>query len=130
MPDLSPTAAELAEAIREHLDREVLAQLQGKAAYELRVASNLLGILQREAEFGAEAGAGERGRLEQLLGESGTLTRLNARLADRIREGALPVDDAGLLDHLRKTTLDRLRIDNPKYSAYLRAIRHGNRNSG
>jgi len=130
MPDLSPTAAELAEAVREHLDREVLGQLRGKSAYELRVASNLLGILQREAEFGPEACAGERTRLERLLGEAGELERLNARLADRIRAGAAAEDDPELLGHLRQTALDRLRIDNPKYAAYLRAIgRSGRRNA-
>jgi hypothetical protein len=130
MADLSPTAAELAQAVREHLDGEVLGQLQGKSVYELRVASNLLGILQREAESGLRACAAEKERLERLLGEDGELEQLNARLADRIREGAVKGNDPELLDHLRRTTLDRLRIDNPKYAAFRRAIgRSGRRNA-
>lgn len=123
MPDVSPSTAQLAAAVQLHLESHVLPGLEGKAAYELRVASNLLSIVTREAELGAGAAAREQERLISLVGEAPTLEELNARLADRIREGRIDPDSPSLLHHLRATALDRLAIDNPKYSAYLRAQR-------
>jgi len=121
MPDVCPSTAELAEAVREHLQQEVLGQLEGKAAYELRIAANILAIVQREAELGPPAARREQERLTQLLGESGNPVALNAELATRIRRRTLGADNFNLLQHLRATALDRLAIDNPKYSAYLRS---------
>jgi hypothetical protein len=123
MADVSPTTAELAAAVQAHLDDQVLPGLDGRAGYELRIASNLLAIVRREAELGAAAAARERERLVELVGEGASAGELNARLADRIRAGGTAVNDAALLRHLRETALDRLAIDNPRYSAYLRARR-------
>jgi len=121
MPDVCPSTAELAEAVREHLQQEVLGQLEGKAAYELRIAANILAIVQREAELGPGADRREHERLVQLLDQSGDSNLLNAELANRIRLRKLGPDSQGLLQHLRATAIDQLAIDNPKYTAYLRA---------
>jgi hypothetical protein len=119
----SPSATELMDAIREHLDETVRPKLSGKDAYDLRVASNLLAILKRELELGPGAAERAQKRLMDLLQIEAGLDGLNTALSDRIRNREIDPGNDELLIHLRKAALDRLSIDNPKYSAYLRARR-------
>ena len=121
MPFDRPDATELLDAIRLHLDEELRPDLSGKAAYDLRIASNLLKILKRELELGPKAADCARLRLENLLHMQASLDELNSELSERIRKRDLNSNDNDLLTHLRQTTLDRLSIDNPRYSAYIRA---------
>jgi len=121
MPFNRPSATELMGAIREHLDEELRPKLSGKEAYDIRVASNLLAILQRELELGPGATARARTRLTNLLVLQASLDELNSVLSDRIRQQQLQPGNENLLAHLRQTALDKLSIDNPRYSAYLRA---------
>jgi len=121
MPFNQPSATELMDAIREHLDEQLRPKLSGKEAYDIRVASNLLAILKRELELGPGAAARAQSRLTDLLHLQAGLDELNTALSDRIRERELDPGNEGLLAHLRQTALDKLSIDNPRYSAYLRA---------
>jgi len=123
MPFIQPSAADLTTAIREHLDNELRPKLSGKEAYDIRVASNILAILKRELELGPGAETRARNRLMDLLHLEGSQEELNTALSDRIRSGKIDPDDIDLLAHLRQTVLDKLSIDNPRYSAYLRATR-------
>ena len=61
-------------------------------------------------------------RLRELLGEGGDLASLNASLCARIRDGAVDLKTPGLFDHLYKTAVEKLAVDQPNYSAYKRAI--------
>lgn len=121
MPFNWPTATDLMDAIREHLVEELRPKLSGKDAYDVRVASNLLAILKRELELGPRSAARARARLIDLLQLEDGMDELNTALSDRIRSREIGPDSEELLAHLRRTALDKLRIDNPKYSAYLRA---------
>lgn len=121
MPFDQPSAETLLEAIRTHLVEELRPRLSGKDAYDIRVASNLLAILKRELELGPTAVAEAQSRLMNLLHLEADLDQLNTELSDRIRQRALDAGNADLLAHLRQTALDKLSIDNPRYSAYLRA---------
>jgi hypothetical protein len=117
-----PTAAELITAVREFLEEQALPQLEGRAAFHGRVAANALAIVARQLELGPAADAAERERLRALLGRDGTLDELNRELCRRIRGGELRLESPGLVDHLRRTTLDKLAVDQPKYSGYRRAL--------
>jgi hypothetical protein len=117
-----PTAAELITAVREFLEEQALPQLEGRAAFHARVAANALAIVARQLELGPEAEAAEHERLRALLASEGTLDELNRELCRRIRSGELRLESPGLVDHLRRTTLDKLAVDQPKYSGYRRAI--------
>lgn len=121
MPGNLPTAVGLLEAIREHLDVELRPKLSGKDAYDIRVAANLLAILKRELESGPGVADRERSRLVELLDSDASLDDLNSELSDRIRNRQINPTSKGLLTHLRQTALDKLGIDNPAYSAYIRA---------
>lgn len=111
-----PSAAEMAEAVRNYLTERVIPQLKGHDAFHGRVAANVLGILQRELELGPEADDEARERLTTLLGAEGTLDELNRMLCKKIRAGEMSLSTPGLLEHLRKTTERQLAIDQPNYS--------------
>jgi Domain of unknown function (DUF6285) len=119
-----PTAGELAEAIREFLEEEILPELEdSRAQFRTRVAMNALNILERELEQEESLLQAEHERLTRLLGEDhaapGSLEELreqvlelNRDLAGRIRSGEVP---DSTLELLRETTADKLRVASPKY---------------
>jgi hypothetical protein len=113
-----PTASELFAALREFLDRDVSPQVNDATRFHLRVAGNVLAMLEREMAQKPAADARELEALRALTGSDGTLGELNAALAERIRSGGF--DEAmarrHLLAHLRATTDAKLAIDNPKYA--------------
>jgi hypothetical protein len=90
-------------------------------AYMTLVARNALGIVQRDIELGPASDAKAHARLRTLLGAEGDLPTLEAELCARLRNGTMPADAPGLLLHLRKQTLDRLAIDQPRYRHELSA---------
>jgi uncharacterized protein DUF6285 len=97
MPHDRPTAAELVEATREFLEREILPTLEDqRLRFRTLVAINALGIAQRELESG-----------EEMLSEVEL-----AELARGIRAGDVP-DEA--LDRLREHVAAKLRVASPKY---------------
>jgi hypothetical protein len=118
MPPSRPTAAELLDAVREFLERDVLPALAADVRFQCRVAINVLASVRRELELGPEFESRERDRLAALLGDTDartSLDALNRRLAWEIREGAGDLDPAALGDHLRRTIREALEINNPRW---------------
>ena len=108
-PHDRPTAAELVEAVREFLERDVMAATEGRVQFHTRVAVNVLATVQREIELGPEQAAAHRARLD-VLGFAA-----DAELAAAIRRG--DVDDR--YDEVKAavaaTVTDKLEVANPKY---------------
>ena len=104
-----PTAAELVEAVREWLERDVLAATDGRLKFHTRVAANVLAIVERELALGAEQADAHRARLAQLGVDS------DAELAARIRDGQFAERGDELRTLLRDAVEDKLRVANPKY---------------
>lgn len=117
-----PTTVELVTAVREFLEEHALPNLDGRNAFHARVAANALAIVARQLELGPEADAGESERLQALLRMEAPLDEMNRELCRRIRNAGLPTDDPELIAHLRTTTLDKLAVDQPKYSGYRKAL--------
>ena len=117
-----PTTVQLVAAVRDFLERTALPELRGHSAFHARVAANALAIVERELALCAEQDAAERERLCALLGHDGPLEAQNRALCAEIRAGRIELDTPGLRDHLRATTLAKLAVDQPGYSAYRRAI--------
>ena len=116
-----PTAHELVAAVRGFLEQEVAGQLTGATAFNLRIAVNVLAIVERElaAEDDSAAAAA---RLRALLGENPDLGHevLEAKLVAALRGGVLGLASPGLLEHLRADAVRQLAIDNPRYGSYRR----------
>jgi Domain of unknown function (DUF6285) len=122
--DERPTAAELLAAVADFLDREVRPALDGRIAFHTKVAVNVLRTVERELAAGPAFVAAERARLRALTGSDGDLHTQNALLASRIRTGELSIADVAVRDHLVRSVLSRLAIDNPRYPSLEEAARY------
>jgi hypothetical protein len=110
-----PTAAELTEAVREFLERDVMPAVEGRVAFHTRVAVNALSMVERELTLGPELDAAEHQRLRTLLGHDGSVRDLTVELARRIREGSLDEQRAEVVVAVRETVRAKLRVANPGY---------------
>lgn len=143
-----PTPEELLAAVARYLRDDAgpalgasALQANGAAlAYQARVAANMLDMVRRQGLLAPAAEAAECQRLRALLGgpgaqaewaesaggagpaESVGLAALNQRLTDRIADGSLGLETPGLADHLWRSTLDKLAVDQPGYAGYLQAL--------
>ena len=107
-----PKALLILAEVRRALDDGV------QQGFHQKVAANALGIAQRELEQGPESAAAEAARLRALLQQQGDRDALNAHLAQAIRDGRPPTDAAALVGHLVRTSIEKLRIDQPGYAAF------------
>lgn len=118
MPD-RPSAPELADAVREFLEAEVLPSVQDpRLRFRLLVAANALSIAKRDLEMGDDLLRQEIALLRP-LGEApapGTpreqALALSAALSGRIRRGDVP---SGTLEVLRRIAELKLRTASPRY---------------
>jgi len=125
-----PTASELIGAVAGFLRDEVSPTLTGRLAFHARVAVNVLAMVRREMALGPAAAAGEGARLSALLVREAPLAELEAALCEAIAGGEFAQDDPALIEHLWKTTLDTLAVDQPGYATYRRAAEGAARAEG
>jgi hypothetical protein len=108
LPD-RPTAIELLEAARGALGGNVLTELSGRPAFELRVTLRALGIVRRELERASEHAALHAAALSRL----GVADE--RELAEAIRRGVFDDRDGALLPDLRAIVRAKLEAANPAY---------------
>lgn len=104
-----PTVAELVEAVREFLERDVMAATDGRVQFHTRVAVNVLGMVERELRDGPAQASAHAERLAELGVES------EAELAAAIRRGDLDDRYDEVKAVVWETVRDKLRVANPKY---------------
>jgi hypothetical protein len=124
-----PDIVELIDAVTHFLRQDAAPKLTGITGFHARVAANALDIVRREIVSGPAATASEAARLQALLGHDGDCEALNAELCERIAGGTVDPEDPALLDHLWRTTLDTLAIDQPKYATFRRVAEAAARTS-
>jgi Domain of unknown function (DUF6285) len=115
MPASKPDAAALLDAAIDYLERELLPSLAGYHRFQCRVTVNVLAQVRREIALAPAQAADERARLEALVGHPGERDELSRELAARIRAGEGSLDDPALLEHVRRSLVEALRINNPKW---------------
>ena len=117
MPAIQPDAPALLDAAIDYLERELLPGLAGYHRFQCRVTVNVLAQVRRELALAPGQADAERARLVALLGADpdGDRDALSRELAARIRAGQIALDDPALLDHLRQSLVEALRINNPKW---------------
>jgi hypothetical protein len=110
-------APDLLAIVREYLETEILqdSNLTDDKRFNVRIAVNLLATAERELRLRPAANVAEEDRLAKLVGAEGSIEEKNQRLARAIRDRTVAIDDPNLLDHLRRTIADALRINNPKW---------------
>ncbi len=110
-----PTAAELLQAVREFLERDVMGTTEGRVQFHTRVAVNALGMIERELTDGPAFAAAERERAAALLGHDDDPRLLERELAARIRDGSLDDRLDAVREHVRATVREKLLVANPGY---------------
>ena len=111
-----PTAAELIIAVREFLERDVMAATEGRVQFHTRVAVNVLGMVERELDRRAPlrcGGARARGRAARPRRRPPK--RSNGSSRPRIRAGALDDRLDAVRAHVRETVREKLLVANPSY---------------
>jgi hypothetical protein len=103
------TAAELARAVREFLEEELLPATEGRLRFLARVAARAVGQLEREFVLGPELERAHASRLARLG------VRDDAELCEAIRSGSLDDRMDEVLEAVRARVVDRLRVANPRY---------------
>lgn len=115
-----PTDIELIEAVSEFLAGEVEPEIgAADVRFRLRVAINVLGIVLRECRSGSAHDDHERAVLQALLdSDVADLAALNESLCEQVRRGDFDDRHDELVRALTRITMDKLSIDNPRYSTY------------
>lgn len=120
-----PDASDLLAIARETLLAELLPRIGDDTRYTTLMIANAMSIAAREAAAADAPSRAALVRLANFYGESPpqhdsrsvALAQYERRLAQDIRSGHFDAQDGrqrSLLQHLRDTVTDRLRISNPK----------------
>ena len=117
-----PRPVELTKAVADFLREDIAPLVSGQNAFRLRVAINALDLVTRQLTLATASDAAEAERLRKLLAMQGSLFELNRALADKIAKGEVDLQTAGLAEHLWQTTMDKLAVDQPGYTAYRREL--------
>jgi hypothetical protein len=104
-----PTAAELVEAVREYLERDVMAERHSGARFTALVARNALQTVERQLDLGAAIARAHVRRLASLGFDD------DAALASAIRSGTFDDDWIDLGVALATSARDQLLVANPSY---------------
>jgi Domain of unknown function (DUF6285) len=115
-----PTPIELIKAVADFLRNDISPMISDHNAFKLRVAINILDLVTRQLTQETGSDATEMERLTHLLGTEGSLMELNRVLAERIARGEIDLGTSGLAEHLWRTTMDKLAVDQPNYASYKR----------
>jgi hypothetical protein len=120
---VEPAGADLLRVARDTLLQDLLPRLPAESHYAARMAANAMAIAMREMEGRGADPHEEIARIASLLpewkprgDESARLGEGNALLAAAIRAGRFDEPDAqeALIDHLERSTAERLALSNPK----------------
>lgn len=117
----APTPPEILRAVAAFLRDEVLSQLDGGAAFRVRVAANALDLVRREITAPVAEPDDERAGLQALLGVDGDIGALTRELAQRIADGRMDLENPMLRALLWRITEAKLAVDQPDYAGLQRA---------
>lgn len=114
MPSSLPQSSDLVAVVREFLEREILPESTGARWFNVRVAANVLAMVERELLLGKDLDAAEAERLKQFV-KGDSREAMEQTLSDAIREGDLDWRADGLAQHLLQSCEEALEINNPKW---------------
>jgi aminoglycoside phosphotransferase (APT) family kinase protein len=109
LPHDRPTAAELVEAVREYVERDVMGATEGRVQFHARVAVNVLRQLERELGLGPAQARAHAARLAQLGFAD------DRELAAAIRSGDCDDRWNEVVAAVHASVLDKLAVANPSY---------------
>ena len=114
-----PSKEELITSVIEFIENDIIDELVGQKRFHAHVAKNSLQIIIRQLKLEEKNNRFEKNRLKEILKIDKDLNELNKILCQKIDTEEININDNDLIDHLFKTTMEKLSIDQPNYSAYL-----------
>ena len=114
-----PSKEELITSVIEFIENDIIDELVGQKRFHAHVAKNSLQIILRQLKLEEKNNRFEKNRLKEILKIDKDLNELNKILCQKIDTEEININDNDLIDHLSKTTMEKLSIDQPNYSAYL-----------
>ena len=113
-----PSKEELITSVIEFIENDIIDELVGQKRFHAHVAKNSLQIILRQLKLEEKNNRFEKNRLKEILKIDKDLNELNKILCQKIDTEEININDNDLIDHLFKTTMEKLSIDQPNYSAY------------
>lgn len=104
-----PSAVALLRAVEDFLRGDVLGATEGRIAFHVRVAANVVAMVARQIELGPAQAAAHRAALGELGVDS------EDALAEAIRSGAMDDRLAEVRAVVEQTVKDKLAVANPDY---------------
>ena len=114
-----PSKEELITSVIEFIENDIIDELVGQKRFHAHVAKNSLQIILRQLKLEEKNNRFEKNRLKEILKIDKDLNEMNKILCQKIDTEEININDNDLIDHLFKTTMEKLSIDQPNYSAYL-----------
>ena len=114
-----PSKEELITSIIKFLEDDVIHELKGQKRFHAHVAKNSLSVVLRELQLEGSNNKSEKERLEKILKTNDSIKKMNKLLCQSIDNEQIDISDNHLIDHLFKTTMEKLSIDQPSYSSFL-----------
>ena len=114
-----PSKEELITSIIEFIEKDIIDELIGQKRFHAHVAKNSLQIVLRQLKVEEKNNQSEKSRLKEILKIDRDLNEMNKILCQKIDNEEIDINNNDLIDHLFKTTMEKLSIDQPNYSAYL-----------
>jgi|TARA_B110000914_G_C15506266_1_gene468447 hypothetical protein len=114
-----PSKEDLIVSIIEFLENDVIQELKGQKRFHAHVAKNSLNIVLRQLKLEEVSSEKEKDRLSKILKTDKTIKEMNKILCSKIDNNNIDIDNNELIDHLFKTTMEKLEIDQPNYSSFL-----------
>lgn len=114
-----PSKEELITSVIEFIENDIIDELVGQKRFHAHVAKNSLQIILRQLKLEEKNNRFEKNRLKEILKMDKDLNEMNKILCQKIDNEEIDINNNDLIDHLFKTTMEKLSIDQPNYSAYL-----------
>ena len=114
-----PSKEELITSIIKFLEDDVIHELKGQKRFHAHVAKNSLSVILREIQLEESNNKSEKERLEKILKTNDSIKKMNKLLCQNVDNEQIDISDNHLIDHLFKTTMEKLSIDQPSYSSFL-----------
>jgi hypothetical protein len=118
-----PQPIEILAIVATFLREEAVPALSGRQSFHARVAANAVDLVRRHIELADASEKAETARLRAIFAApSGGLAELNERLTRKLATGEMDLASPGVRDHLWRTTLEKLAVDQPNYGSYKRTL--------
>ena len=108
-----PTSKELLEAVIDFIDAEIKSDsYPANKKFKFQIVLNVLNVVKREVETGEEINEKISELGSNLIGENEFTVE---KLSQKIRDKEFDHEDKDLVDFLYDLTVEKIKIDNPKY---------------